>query len=38
MISKVNTELDEKNSYLSGVGKHGDGLISLLNIQGVIND
>lgn len=38
MISKVNTELDEKNNFLSGVGKHGDGLISLLNIQGVIND
>ncbi len=38
MISKVNTELDEKNNYLIGVGKHGDGLISLLNIQGVIND
>ncbi|GAA4654696.1 chemotaxis protein CheW [Anaerocolumna aminovalerica] len=38
MISKVNTELDEKNNYLSGVGKHGDSLISLLNIQGVIND
>lgn len=38
MISKVNTDLDEKNNFLSGVGKHGDGLISLLNIQGVIND
>lgn len=38
MISKVNTELDEKNNFLSGVGKHGGGLISLLNIQGVIND
>lgn len=38
MISKVNTELDEKNNYLIGVGKHGDGLISLLNIQEVIND
>lgn len=38
MISKVNTELDEKNNFLSGVGRHGDGLISLLNIQGVIND
>jgi len=38
MISKVNTELDEKNNFLGGVGKHGDGLISLLNIQGVIND
>ncbi|BCN31510.1 chemotaxis protein CheW [Anaeromicropila herbilytica] len=27
---------DEKNAYLSGIGKHGDGLISLLNIAGVI--
>jgi purine-binding chemotaxis protein CheW len=27
---------DDKNAYLSGVGKHGDGLISLLNISGVI--
>lgn len=27
---------DEKISYLSGIGKHGDNLISLLNIAGVI--
>lgn len=27
---------DEKSLYLSGVGKHEDGLISLLNIAGVI--
>lgn len=27
---------DEKVSYLSGIGKHGDSLISLLNIAGVI--
>lgn len=27
---------DEKAQYLSGIGKHGDGLISLLNIAGVI--
>lgn len=29
-------ETDEKAAYLNGVGKHGDGLISLLNIAGVI--
>lgn len=29
---------DEKSSYLIGVGKHGDGLISLLNIASVIID
>lgn len=29
---------DEKMSYLSGIGKHGEGLISLLNIAGVIVD
>lgn len=27
---------DEKASYLAGVGKHGDGLISLLNLSAVI--
>ncbi|WP_310602592.1 chemotaxis protein CheW [Anaerosporobacter sp.] len=27
---------DEKSMYLSGIGKHGDSLISLLNIAGVI--
>ncbi len=27
---------DEKASYLVGVGKHGDGLISLLNLPAVI--
>ncbi|MBE5959913.1 MAG: purine-binding chemotaxis protein CheW [Lachnospiraceae bacterium] len=27
---------DEKATFLSGVGKHGDGLISLLNLQNVI--
>lgn len=27
---------DEKSIYLSGVGKHGEGLISLLNIASVI--
>jgi purine-binding chemotaxis protein CheW len=29
---------DEKSLYLSGIGKHGDSLISLLNIAGVIVD
>lgn len=29
---------DEKMSYLSGIGKHGEELISLLNIAGVIVD
>ncbi len=29
---------DEKSVYLSGIGKHGDNLISLLNITGVIID
>ena len=27
---------DDKASYLTGVGKHGEGLISLLNLQAVI--
>ena len=30
------SENDEKAAYLYGIGKHGDGLISLLNIAGVI--
>lgn len=29
---------DEKMSYLNGIGKHGEELISLLNIAGVIVD
>lgn len=29
---------DEKTGFLSGIGKHGDGLISLLNIAGVITE
>lgn len=38
-IEKVtHNSKDEKASYLSGIGKHGDGLISLLNIAGVIID
>ena len=27
---------DEKSLYLSGIGKHNDNLISLLNIEGII--
>lgn len=38
-IEKVtHNSKDEKISFLSGIGKHGDGLISLLNIAGVIID
>jgi purine-binding chemotaxis protein CheW len=29
---------DARNQYLSGVGKHADGLISLLNIATVVGD
>jgi purine-binding chemotaxis protein CheW len=29
---------DARNQYLSGVGKHSDGLISLLNIATVVGD
>lgn len=29
---------DEKSTFLSGIGKHNDNLISLLNIAGVIVD
>lgn len=29
---------DDKSMFLSGIGKHGDNLISLLNIAGVIVD
>ncbi|MDD6208754.1 MAG: chemotaxis protein CheW [Clostridiales bacterium] len=29
---------DEKAAYLSGIGKHGDGLISLLNMSAVITE
>lgn len=36
-IEKVTHE-DEKSIYLSGIGKHGDNLISLLNIAGVIGE
>ena len=32
------TANDEKSAFLYGVGKHGDGLISLLNLHSVIID
>lgn len=32
----VSTDNDEKSTYLSGVGKKDNGLISLLNLQNVI--
>ena len=33
MIDKVTRDInDERTAYLSGVGKHGDSLISILNI------
>lgn len=36
-IEKVtNSAVEDKNGYISGVGKQKDGLISLLNIAGVI--
>ncbi len=38
-IEKVtNSGVQDKNGYLSGIGKHKDGLISLLNISSVIVD
>lgn len=37
MIEKVTHNMGDENSiYLTGVGKHEDNLISILNIQGVI--
>lgn len=39
MVEKVtHTSGDENSMYLTGVGKHDDGLVSILNIAGVIND
>lgn len=38
-IDKIaHTGNDEKEAYLAGVGKNGDSLISLLNLQAVIID
>ena len=36
-IEKLTHE-DEKSIYLAGIGKHGDNLISLLSIAGVIGE
>lgn len=39
MIEKVaNSAVEDKHGYLSGIGKHNDGLISLLSIASVIID
>ena len=39
MIDKVARDAnDERAAYLSGVGKHGDSLISILNIVGMFAD
>lgn len=32
----VSDAADPMGQYLSGIGKHGDGLVSLLNIASVI--
>lgn len=38
MIEKMNHNVGDENSiYLTGVGKHEESLISILNISGVIN-
>ena len=38
-IETPNFKLDESNaSYLAGIGKNGDSLISLLNIENVIGE
>ena len=38
-IETPSFKLDEKNAaYLAGIGKNGDNLISLLNIENVVGD
>lgn len=38
-IEKPNFKLDESNaSYLAGIGKNGESLISLLNIENVVGE
>lgn len=38
-IEKPTFKLDEKNaSYLAGIGKNGDGLISLLDIKSIVEE
>lgn len=34
-VEKMAFDKDERNNYVSGVGKHGDGLISLLDLNAV---
>ena len=39
MIDKVTRDIDdERTAYLSGVGKHGDSLISILNIAEIFTE
>lgn len=39
MVEKINHNTGDENSiYLTGVGKHDDSLVSILNIAGVINE
>ena len=39
MIDKVTRDInDERTAYLSGVGKHGDNLISILNIAEIFTE
>lgn len=39
MIEKINHSVGDENSvYLTGVGKHEDNLVSILNIAGVVID
>ena len=39
MIDKVSKDVnDERSAYLSGVGKHGDNLISILNIAEIFSE
>ena len=37
-IERSNGPQDDKNTYIFGVGKHDEGLISLLNIATVISE
>ena len=35
-IDKVSSSNDERSTYLSGIGKQPDGLVSLLNVPSVV--
>ena len=37
-IEKVSYDKDEKNMFLMGVGKNGDALISLLDLNAVVSE